>query len=101
MEECVFLTKNNCIFNTYSTQKTLQGLLFSIFNAKIHKNIKFVGLEGGGILSDRFGSKQVVITHYMDILLQIVPVKTGTDVKQLRAVLSTNTRSHYKHCFIL
>ena len=38
------------------------------------------------LLSDRFGSKQVVITHNMDTLLQIVPVKAGTDVKQLRAI---------------
>ena len=38
------------------------------------------------ILSDRFGSKQVVITHHMDTLLQIQPVQAGTDVKQLRAV---------------
>ena len=42
--------------------------------------------EAVSLLSDRFGSKQVVITHHMDTLLQIVPVKTGTDVKQLRAI---------------
>jgi len=42
--------------------------------------------EAVALLSDQFGSKQVVITHHMDTLLQIVPVKAGTDVKQLRAV---------------
>ena len=42
--------------------------------------------EAVSLLSDRFGSKQVVITHHMDTLLQIVPVKIGTDVKQLRAI---------------
>ncbi|XP_066916600.1 uncharacterized protein [Clytia hemisphaerica] len=42
--------------------------------------------EAVSLLSDRFGSKQVVITHHMDTLLQILPVKAGTDVKQLRAV---------------
>jgi len=42
--------------------------------------------EAVALLSDRFGSKQVVITHHMDTLLQIVQVKAGTDVKQLRAV---------------
>lgn len=42
--------------------------------------------EAVALLSDRFGSKQVVITHHMDSLLQLVPVKTGTEVRQLRAV---------------
>ena len=42
--------------------------------------------EAVSLLSDRFGSKQVVITHHMDTLLQIVPVKIGTDVKQLRTI---------------
>ena len=54
--------------------------------------ISGLGLSSGNynqavsILSDRFGSKQVVITHHMDTLLQIQPVQAGTDVKQLRAV---------------
>ena len=42
--------------------------------------------EAVALLSDRFGSRQVVITHHMESLLQLVPVKTGTEVKQLRAV---------------
>ena len=52
--------------------------------------------EACSILEDRFGRPELIIMHHMEDLLQLIPVRSSGEVRQLRAVydkIETNVRS--------